>query len=943
MDIDDDDEIKSPPTGRGSEGKEHVRWLSCIGIFTLNQTVGPCLIMLDSNSNTSALFCVVLDATTSFLLSPCFAHKITLLTCRPSPEEQRLAILEHFYGATYCRLVERLAFQCLLPTSQMTEKETIAVLTNLVRHTLFVQAHHCHLPTPRDNLTFAGLLPFTGNRKAQNHVFFSHERDKEMEVLESCLSAFDNVLTLNARKKAATVVAEYWKQMNQNHGEILNTAISQLIKYTSKSKLYDAMGLHRLLDQWSGYEPLGRYFTNQYLTMHDNYVLYNLFKQQPTLFNMASLSQVQMHDLVLFSQALLSLKSFKEVFFTDYFSLLLHVLRGRFYEVASLLFADKLERTKNRDDMLVRIRSYLVDTVLVPTMIIKLEHQARTNATYNKASICALTVQQIHSTYVALVKLHNTNVELGADYSISLEQQEPPVSHTDSEDDDADNLAAKKQQTPLFVYSVDDFTCVLRVLYKQIQENQHGLTMHKWIIKQQNSKSNGLIDHKTSLFFVAPNKPLLESERDNHQIYAKYLRALTTATLYHQAREPLDVSQWQQNFVTAKNRFLSQSDEPHALETYQKMPQQFHYVFFTPLELRQNADLELIAEVLHSDRYCTAVLREEKVNLMYQTRMSQFFTKHATLGEWFSEWSCAKSCDFMQIDPRCIRETVIVTECHQLSNVQLHNLLKWFYYHHQTIKRVLMLGSLHLLPSYSDGQAFVDMVRDQDALLCNGSYAKNVNGVLFDHDETSRQFSELAKEGWAVIRWPTQPLNMMREEISAMRKKHDLCLMQNHAIIYEVVNRALLHKILEYMYADQRSVSLQCLYRQPYGGTAMAMKTNPLYSYMSAGGLSSGVTYNALDFADLIKCNTTRRSSRDKTHFFAITRKTLLALDKNEVTLLLTVVPHCLFVITEGDLAPHENERQQKQKPDKDVLNLLVEQHEKSMRYNVRYSYSSLQ
>jgi hypothetical protein len=881
-------------------------WLSCIGLMIPSKELGPCLIMINREDECSGFYCVKLDKNSSFLVSPCFEHFITL---KYQPIRTEAPILCYFTKLICFSVVSVKNFRCLVPSEKMTQKELINQLTELIGNTLFLQMNHLCRTAKRENTPFDELFRFRAYSKPTYPLFFSYENEVQMKYLDNCLCEFDQIMLKNHDKKNPDVYKKYWKHMREKYTDLLTPALNEIVKYSNKASLYDRNDIYRLFDTWNGYESVGRYFVNQFICMKDTYILYLLFQENPSLIDISQLTLGQTSDLCKFCLSVRKRESFYQIDFSDYLNLINCVLRNKFYDVVvSLLVKDTWSEDYN--DLLI---SYIVDKILIPTMVIKVEQQAKNRTDFSKASVDALTIRNIYSVYHSLCSPSLEYPEFSNDLVFTLEEEE---------------AEAEEQPVP-FKHSIEDFKRILRKFTAFVKNTVGFKTQYEWKIKIERKVKP--LKMNSVLFFICVNKPLLQTEKDLYDVHENYLRLHTSNTIYRQCMQSIEIDKWQESFNEEKNKL--QND--HFLEkditlAYKKLQQHINYVLFTPLELRKNEDLQLMSDILCSDLHCTSVLKEEKNACFYLQRMTQFFSNHSLLAEWFRSFSPVRSSDFSHIDSNLVTTTVIIPECHTLSTLQLLNILKWIYHYRQTIKRIVMLGSFHILPVTYEGQAFLDLLKNQDAATNNSNYASTINPLLFNTEELNQDFRDLLNTQWVHFKWPDSPLNLPYKEINVLRNRQTFYKEKNRAILFESKTIALVMKIFEHLYAENRTILLHCLTKSPFGSQT---KKNTLYDAMVKNGLPSNMKCEPLDMNDLMQCNTNRPTLNSPAHYFIISKSCLLSLDKNEIISLFTVVKDCLFVTqTNEEIAKYSEE----------LIPLIINTYEKNKKPNIRYSYSSL-
>lgn len=392
------------------------------------------------------------------------------------------------------------------------------------------------------------------------------------------------------------------------------------------------------------------------------------------------------------------------------------------------------------------------------------------------------------------------------------------------------------------------------------------------------------------------------------------------ARVYYNASEPLPLDVWHSEFESRTNM----------VEHYEKMQQEYSYVLFTPLELRENRDLALIDSILKKGTYATSVVRENSGNRFFLDRESLFFS---TTRPYYYQLCCFQTSQFGLVDEAALRETVIVPECHTLSVDQFYNMLCWLRHNRSVIKRVVMLGSLHILGGAYDGQAFIDFLHAQDLSF-------RINRTLYNHDHSASLFATLLEKRWTQLDW-----HRNNEASIAMKSEY---LRGTDSILYSVRDDREFTQCVECLHRGMTNIRVQCLFKPPFGShvpvSPSMTSTNALFRYMRRPNASTlkGAHFNSLDLTDLMNYERSTVVVAHKTPtttLFLISRDTLRQLQKNELFLLFTLLDH-LFVIreiSEDDVAREEEEAAE----EKNILETTSNQFNASRRVNLRYSYQA--
>lgn len=845
----------------------------------------------------------------SDLLSPLYEHDLTLVACDATSLVDVHHILGDFTGETCFRVAARRGFRYRLD-KQYKHKELAKKLRELLGRTYFLAADFHHQPSPVEDATLFGpLFPRTSGSKQFHHVYFNCDNETECTTLRTYVL----ILSVLAEKKSRgrkSMYDLYWTEFAGEHASLLDTAMTHLLQFAPHDKLYQQRDILALFQSWKSYQRIGRYITHQVLGMDVTYALYRLFGERCSILGNPSLMPLNARiDTYNFCQLLIKTLRDEEAqrphtplpLASVPVTLLTEHLKGGLYELFRLCISHC-----QMDTRLCSAFKVLQRQILLPCLIRKIECLATNRASYNKATLDAIT---LHAIYLVYHSLTSTAAPLTWPKDEALFEIEPHGGLDDSEDDGLPIALA---------HSLTDFNAMLKLLYRAIAEQVDVCTStatHRWQLKD--SQSGALMARSnTVLFFIGTDLKSLDAEEVNRRIYEQCIVGRATTRLCHYHITPLAPETWQEEFNVRKN----------AVATVASLPQDMQFVLFTPAELKQNVDLACLKDLLFEDLFNSVILREQS-DRHFHRRLSEYFAseQESLRMSLFHRERCFATLCFESIPKEAIKETVFIPQAHMLSLESLQNLLKWLIMKRQVVKRVIFLGTLEIIASQSHGQGFMDLLRAIEL--------QAINQALYNYDQTANHFATLLEEQWRYLAW----LDKENGGAQHFYDQESLFLQSDMkcAILYHLKNAALLSSVLSRRHVNDRAtkkICLYALYKRPFNPTQK--HANPLIQCLSTSfGAAKSAHFNvaSLEIDNLPGYD----AMAPQVTYFVISRRCLLALDKNQLTLLFTMVD-ALYVLEQVDGEFGDKEKSGS------LLDLLCTQFRETRRPNVRYSYTCL-
>jgi hypothetical protein len=873
--------------------------LTCVATCLFEDQVGPYLLMMTRQEN-SGFYFIQLTKETSDLVSPLYEHTVKI------EEEEEIEVesenmkrlLVYCVGQSCYKVVARQCCRYRLD-SQYKKKELIKILQDIVGKTFFLQMDYFHTSHQNDDRR---LRPFFIEPNKKNFACFSYF-NCENEQACNMLVGFLGILEIEREKKRRnrkSIYDNYWTSFLENYKDVVKKSVEELTAFTNKDSLYQKEDVALLFKNWKQYKRIAPYFTHQVLGMEITYMLHKFF-EVPRAEWVPSISLLPLEQRGALYNCCVLLKELLVNPATDLSRLvndkqLAPLLKGRLYHLFDhFVMLQTHNQPYDRPPLVLLLRG----KVLVPLLRARLQEQAITRSSNNKATLDALTVQTIYLAYRALTNFDATSsssLPIPDDHIFYLDTQEE-----EEEDDD------QSPSSSLFESCLKDFEEIFKMLYQSLRI----VRPPEWHLKEQTKA----ITAKSVIFFVCGDPTLLSVEETNADLYAKRMHGKVFATLREYAKTPLyNPDEWQQEW----NSFKATTQG-----------QQIQFILFTPEELKANQDLKCIQLMLSKNIFNSAIVCEER-DYFYIKRLSHHIVDNTLLLDvninHFHNDVCFKTNHFYNIDSKAERETVIVPQCHLLSLDAMKNLLSWLIMYRKKIKRIVLMGTTAMMASLSRGQAFLDLLQQ-----ANGPHRAQ---------ERALEFEVLLNKHWRYLAWYKKVEPSSKEMISFYGKE-ELFESQHYARLYELRNDSVLSLIVA-NHEKKRALAITaskkikqtkpphfyCLYRTKFGPV-----TNPLFEYLRSTFESiknRHIKLTSLEIDHLMYHDATQPEHA----YFIISRSTLLTLDKNQQLLLFSLVDS-LYVIRDAEDDGTE-------KKEESLLDLLIERFRENKRPNLRYSYSVL-
>lgn len=889
--------------------------LSCIGLCVPSAPIGLCVIMMQQ-TNPCGIYCIPLTKENSDIVSPLYEHDLTLVACDAMGLEDPHNVLCNFTGETCFRVEERRGFRYRLD-KQYKHKEMAKKLREFISHTLFIASEFHHQPVDGESALFK---PFFQNNKAmygvEKFAYFNCANDDERTTLNGYLLLLTVLEEQKTKQRGGrkSLYTLYWEGCANENVSLLDTAMANLIQFAPHDKLYQQRDILALFQGWKAYKRIGLYFTHQALGMDVSYTLYRLFAKHTTLVNPALLplnARIDMYNFFILICKILKEEEAQKPLtpFTTKdvpYSLLTEHIKGGLYDLFMLCISHC-----HMDARICSAFELLKQHILLPCIIRSLESLATHRSSYNKATLDAIT---LHSVYLVYHSLTSRATPLSWDKDESLFEIE-----VIEEEELYDENSIPK---PL-AHSLTDFNDMLKVLYRAIKERAQecvSIDTHRWQLKE--IENPVLVAKSTTvLFYIGADLASLVVEENNHRLHDRCILGRATTQICHYSATPLEPDAWQESFNARKETV----DEITALH------QEFQFVLFTPGEIKRNVDLDCLKGLLFEDLFNSVILRENG-DSHFHRRLSEYFAAEQDSLDMglFHRERCFATSNFEVIPKSALKETIFVPQAHMLSLLAMKNLLAWCITKHLTVKRVVFIGSLDLLPGHSHGQAFLDLLRAVSF--------QSINQAIYNYDRAADNFATLLDEQWRYL--PMLERENNNTDVTHYYRQESLFQEQEDAsLLYHIRSVTLFANLIasRQVVKDKGAIRFHTLYKQPFNTSQRS--ANPLHRALST--LFSGAKNAHIEITSLeIDTLTSYKAMTPGVAYFLISRKTLFSLDKNQVTLLFMMVDS-LYVIDQVD-GEFSSDKEDEKKRNTNLLDLLVAQFRASRRPNVRYSYTCL-
>lgn len=845
--------------------------LHCVGVCVLSKEVGACMIMMETITP-CGLYCVALTKETSDLVSPLYEHTL-LIARQPLPTtitQDGNALIESFTGGAYCTVEERMGCRYRLDATYK-HKELIKRMSSLIGNTLFldIDCSYSGLRTGNDASHLLNPLMST----ASLYAYWDCQEPEDCALLKKYVTLYHTIADRRyGGRVQKTLYERFWEAVSLLPAQKLATekAVAALMAFTKHDAVYNKAALYNLLTNWKNYKPVASYFMHRFNSIIQTCALHKAFSGQPALLEKLWLMpcdrRIALHTFYCVTLKRLSTTT-KEVPVVQ--DLVKHTLFQQ--ELTGSLYALLSHFALTNGGEVILAMEKLKYELLTQCVIQRVEGQALAKTTTNKSTLDALSLSSIYFHYLALTSTATVRPSIPADTVFNME------TGSIGEDSDSEDT----MEVDPWASSLTDFGHFLVYFCAHIENTQP----EQWLIKRQQSPPKA----KSVLFFIAPRPALFLIDKDNARHYEEYLLGKEFVRLRFHGSEPVHPLTWQREWLEFKE---SCPDK-----------QQYEFVLFTPLELMHNEDLACLLPMFMADIFNTSILRESS-DVFFVKRLVHYYSANHHNNEislsLFHKNHCFKSAHFHTIPSDAVKETVIVPQCHTFSLHGMQQLLRWCYFHRETVKRVVFLGSPFILPCLEHGAAFLDLLR--------AASPQQIKPLLYQKETRSDEFAGMLKKFWRA------PKNTSLEQEQVLREGgcRVLFLMKNEGVFMRAFD-----------YTIQRQI--YCLTNRADGTSPLATllknrvenaKPKPDFNVLSIT-LDNLCLYNCLP---LYTAN----------DVFVIDKKTLFALEKNHLLYLFMLLEK-LYVIEDSA------------KPIKgDFLQAMCDNFRERTKPNLRYSYIEL-
>lgn len=859
----------------------------CVGVFLPCETIGPALLMMSCDRE-KGLYCVPLKKDTAFLVSPLYKH-ILVLHGDPQDVDMSLAL---FVGERPFTVKERVECEYRLDPAY-NPNELKKKLKELFTQSLFIEMNTRYTALIHPNHLLKPLFTNDGAVKQRSirYAFL----DCNISADKSIIHNFLTIHKTQREKKGGvrgskdTFYTKCWKDVQSRRTKEqkaeIDRAVEDLTRYFHKTQdqIYHKGHILAFLKDWKAYSAISHYFIYRIPGIEYIYFFDKLIQGRhrstllPLIGTMSHANQVALHNLCTFIiEHLLAapIQSPIRIIRTDIPIALLDdvIFSGHVVSLLESLCRENVHTKEIRTSVRRSLLAYLV--------LLKLELKAIASAPYTKATVEPLTTYKIHAVYQSLITTLKEQPQLVEPVSYNM-------------------LFSLDEQLE------DEFHAVLLVLKDTVrhdtgykpQENTLLPTVKHWHIKEGQNIANS----KTVLFFYAHDLSLLTLEAQNHFLTDKYVlgKAYTAFHTQYDAKTATSFSEesWQDEWATLKES----TNDGDGLQQYQ-------CVLFSPSQITHNEDLVCIKTLLFADLHNTVILREVS-DMFFHNRLALYFDQTQTEldMELFHSKYCFELSQFDRLPEKALKETLIIPQCHTLSLIALQNLIKLIVYYQKTVKRIVLIGSLTLLPLDTPAQAFVDFVRT----IC--VQETSIVHLLYDRTVLPKEFSMIVNKQWRIIKCENE------RQIASAKQLVTHYREGKYAVLYQLAKEELVQYLLpagEKRIGSTTPLIVCCLTK---GKTP-----NYLFTSMSSKEKSKN-TFEQMEIGMLARHDFILKPNT----LFVISKKVLLTqLDQNELIHLFMLVDNLYVIDCDGK---------------KDLLECLIALvREKCRNPNLRYSHIAL-
>lgn len=456
--------------------------------------------------------------------------------------------------------------------------------------------------------------------------------------------------------------AEYWKDFGQTYKHLLDPFIKSLSLNTGSLVENDLMHLSGVLDLWNGQPHISGYLRHRLLELDQIRVLQSA--GLPSILSLSSLNFGVIHDLYQLHLLLSKFPSSSPEEFHDVQRLLLQTLDGgRISGVLKLYLlhnhkVDELERG--------RVRGWIIEKLLWPLVCLSIERNSQTT----KSTILPVTRKTLLYYYDRLFGIKRTS--------------------GGNEEEEEERIETRGN---LLEFGERDDEEILNYLLSQ-----------EIPVRWQRVDRGEPVDERKPLFIIKGKEEEIRMEEEVWQFWSEKFQ---WETRVHSA--DLSVEEWQKEF--------------ESLSTVELELYHFRLSLF-PLsvrEIKEERDLSIAYEMLYENIFQTCLILPTSAESTRE-RLTEGFNVRRERGE-MGGLTLKKfqmrlhNCQTLSMKTGTPPSLLILIDAHLFSLREFRQLQQWIEKRQSHVKRLVIMGSIDMLPLLDNGQPFLDLIQCKEASL----------------------------------------------------------------------------------------------------------------------------------------------------------------------------------------------------------------------------------
>ena len=813
--------------------------LHTVGLLVQMRTDGEplaSLIMMTEEEDTEKceMLCVLLDATSSLMLSPFFKHRLLLrqtqcVTVNEKPgtsleRKEEAFDLPHYSVREWKQWAYRM-------NREYTSKELVQPLCRILETSLFIQmkCHDTNSDT-KEALFRRHIAPFlaptlipTGKGKKFLPFFLLDERSGQNLSVESLYikSVLRDFLQQSEAKGRLrqNLYARYWNAIrkkslpnNLDVHDVIDATVYQLncLKNSKSEKadprLWDVGALQRYLMDSKSLSPVHRYMSYRICDFEDlkkvHQTLNTLTQSDqpglPAILRFHQLDTPLVADLDRFANLVKSLvlspgspkvaAQMEAIEFKQFRRLLQVSLAGHMnavFEVLTSKYCIKVPEKKEKS-MRLQLRASLLRSVLVRAVVALIEYKARLSSGETRSTVYGVTFNDLLYCFKVLLGLDTTaygewiNESTKSDDETGCRLSQLMIEMLSSSTlDDKDEEGNKKMNAFVrgtdFVFTIQDFLPLVNTLWHMKRLNGRRMGELPWICRARKDlhEKNPLY---ITLFFIECDAACVSIERQTRLLVERYI---TSAGILSSPSH-LD-------FTLSLNDLICMNEDNTRDDSLDldRRSVEIEFVTFTPLEMKCNEDVHFIEGIVKENFHTSSILLEGD-NFFLRQRLSRHFNETRQYDmKLLHQETAFPSCVFGSMSSEAAREFVLIPDAHNFSVMSMNQLLQWLIRNRVKLKRVLLIGSLFMKPSAS-GHAFYDLLQRFHPKEARTNLSSENTAITSRFDEVL--------EKWRVIECLVN--EKMRNDLAYTLP---FFLENGFSILYDAANLAMCQRLLEWI------------------------------------------------------------------------------------------------------------------------------------------------